>query len=238
VLFAIGMAFLCTHIQLSWRKQLLWLSVPSLYFMMVPYTEATFFLLASLFLVGWARNNYVLVFATLFLLCLCRATASFLMPGLLLAELLSAPRRQVGQGLARFGLWHALPITLGTGTFILLQYATTGKWMPYYYRQVHYLGHKFSWPTLPFCDFYGGDKILWLNALSLCIGALALLYLIGAGIGWLRRGTAGGHQYWLLSAAYMVSVSATMVFLTPLWAMILPTCWACTAICSARHSFL
>ena len=217
LIFSIAFSIVCSIYKLTVAQKILWLSTPSLYFMMVPYSEAVFALTAAIAFYGVFTGNRWVTWAGLFLLCLARATAVFLLPSLLVMELMSDGREYIWSSFLRY-LWrYALPVVAGSFAFILIQYADTGQWMPYYKGQVTNLGHRLSWPALPFSDFYGAPGMLWLNALSLAVCFIALVILINKLYKWFFAGTAGHDKLYLLTLAYLPVIMFTMVFMNPKW---------------------
>jgi len=49
ILFAAGFSLICSICRVSANERFLWLTTPSLYFMWVPYTEATFCIITAIF---------------------------------------------------------------------------------------------------------------------------------------------------------------------------------------------
>ena len=217
VLFAVGFSLICSVYQVSVNERFLWLTTPSLYFMWVPYTEATFCLLTAFCFYGIVKRNRWLIWSSLFLLCLCRATAFFLLPSLLVMELLTNSKKDIFKALIDYCIYYALPILLGTVTFILIQYFYTGAWMPYYKGQVKNLGHELSIPVLPFSDFYGGARVTWLNAFALFVCFIALVLVIIKICRWLFRGVKENDKVWVLTLSYLPLILFTMVFCNPKW---------------------
>jgi len=216
VIFSFGFAALAVAFSISWRQALLFLSLPSLYFMHVPYSEAVFFSVMSFAMLGIKKNLNWLVWVALFVGCFARATAVFLLPSLLVAEALSRNRKDILFSLRRYLWLYALPIVLGTAGFILLQYFDTGRWLPYYTGQVANLGHQLSMPLLPFSDFYGGKWMLLINAAAFMISVLSLLILVRQIYRWLT-GNIEQHVLWTLALGYTILIMLTMVFANPKW---------------------
>ena len=81
--FSIGMALLATAFEARRSELLLLLSVPSLMFMYLPYTEAFFFLFAVLLILGLKEKNLLLTTLGILLCGIVRPTAVVFAPALL-----------------------------------------------------------------------------------------------------------------------------------------------------------
>lgn len=217
IIYAIAVSILLSQMKVSKTEQLIWLSTPSLYFFMVPYSEAVFFMVSTLVVISMIHNYRALCYISLFLLCFCRPTASFLLPAYFLAELLSNPKSKILSSIFSYLYRYALPIIVGTAGFTLLQYAYTGKWFAYYHRQVKYLGHKLAIPTFPLSDFYGGYRMLWLCGFSLSICFLAMMLLFREIYRWIKQNDYTVDKLWVLSLGYLTIIMLTMIFANPTW---------------------
>lgn len=215
--FAAGFTIVTRIYPITTPDKLLWLTTPSLYFMWVPYSEALFCLLSAISFYGIAKNNKWITWAGLFLVSLSRATAVFLIPALLVMALLSSRRENLKQSLYNYMVLYALPTIAGTGAFVLIQFAYTGQWFPYFKGQATYLGHKLSWPALPFYNFYGEGRVTWLSALAMLPCVIAIGILIAKIYKWLTKGEYTADKIWLLSLGYLPIILFTMVFCNPKW---------------------
>ena len=176
LLFGLGFATLNRIYRLTNEQKILYLCLPPLYFCFVPYSESLFFLEASLLLYGIYDKKSLLIIGSLIFLSLTRATAAFLLPGLLLSEVFCAEPGLLWPALKRFIWQYLLPLMAGTFLFFYIEYLFSHKWFLFFEAQV-YWGHKFSLPVFPLFSI-GGDTTLWLSALAFFIGVVALL-LVG-----------------------------------------------------------
>lgn len=217
VFFALSITIITLLYPTSTANKILWVTTPSLYFMWVPYSEALFCLLSVISFYGIVKKNTWLTWFGLFSVSLCRATAVFLIPALLIMELLANNRKDVWRSVCNYLIHYALPTLFGSFAFILIQYAYTGQWFPYFKGQAKYLGHTFSWPELPFCDFYGGDRVTWLCALAMLPCVIALGLLVVRCYKWLVSSEVYIDKVWSLTLAYLPVILFTMVFCNPKW---------------------
>lgn len=202
--FSIGFALLmATFKEKNTTFWLLCLTLPSVYFAFLPYTEALFFLLGALMIYAIKKQRLLLIWLAVFSISLVRATTSFLLPALLLMELLSNDKRLWKQSLWKFCYRYAFPGLLGSLVFILWQYKETGIWMAYFKTQSDHWGHVFTLPSIPFSNIEGGIKRYhWLSALALFIDLTALGWLFARAYKWFKKG-ALTEPGMLVSAGYL-----------------------------------
>lgn len=215
--FSAAYTLLSKSFKIDSSDKLFWLSMLSLYFMTVPYSEALFCLLIAAALYGIVKNIKWLVWVSLFLVSMSRATAVFLIPALLVMELLSNRKKDIFYALKSYLLQYALPVMIGTFTFVLIQYYYTGQWFIYYKVQVKNLGHEFSWPVLPFVNFYGSNRILWLSALAMVPCLLSIIIILPKIYNWVLKNKVYTDKIWLLTLTYFPIILFTMVFYNPKW---------------------
>lgn len=174
-LFALSFAALAWEFRWPWRVQLLLLSVPSLMFMAVPFSEAVFFASGTLLLLGLRRQLPWLYCLGLLLSCTSRAAAFVLLPAVVATFVLAHPPRwrQWGVVLAAAGA-----TMLGLVISMLVHRAYTGQWFAVFAAQRFWDNHL-QWPTLPLHN-WGGlfptrfEAPSFLVGLA-CVAVLALL---------------------------------------------------------------
>ena len=163
--FAAGFSIFTSIYKLNNAQKFMWLTIPSLYFCFIPYTEALFMLLMSVAFLGMYRNNRYLIWTGLFLLSLTRPVTMVLAPAFLITELITNDRRNWLRSIGSFFVNYGVPLIAGQFFFIWYQYYQTGVWFAFF-KVEKYWGHEFSIPTLPF-NSMNGPKLLWLNALAI-----------------------------------------------------------------------
>ncbi len=192
------------------------LSIPSLYFLLVPYSEALFFLLASCLVWGIVRRVRPIVWVALLVAGFTRATAMMLLPALIVTCFLSRPPRQWLSALREAVIHYIIPSLLGLGLFVVHQWAVTGVWFAYFKHQSTAWGHTFAKPTLPL-DHPDGRRVLWINALATVVNTLLIGWLIMATYRWLRDRKPSTIPLAVLAAGYATGVSFTLTFFQPIW---------------------
>ncbi|UYZ58147.1 hypothetical protein [Hymenobacter latericus] len=173
-LFVLAFAALARAWRLTRGQQLLALSVPSMFFMAVPYSEALFFVGGAAALIGWREQQAPLAWAGL-LLCSCTRSVAFVfVPALLLTALLL--RHQAQRELWRQVLGGAL--ASGTGMLISLcvHYRDTGIWMAFGQAQRQGWNIHLQVPAWPLHS-WGGDMMTRYESLALLVAVACAVYL-------------------------------------------------------------
>ena len=89
VIFLLGMLMLKEAFKFPWSYFMLFLSIPSNFFMYVPYSEAAFFFFSAVMLAGLKKNNRWMILTGLFFSSLARPTALFFIPAIICMEIFS-----------------------------------------------------------------------------------------------------------------------------------------------------
>lgn len=216
VFFSVGFALFNSIFQLEKKVQLLWLTIPSMYFVWIPYTEALFVLLIAASLVGIVKNNRWLIWVSLFLLALTRPTTTILLPAFLITELLVNGYKQWLQSIKVYIINYALPLCLGLVAFIYYQYHVTGVWFAYFIQQKEGWGHKFAIPTFPLSTT-GSNKLFWLNGIAFFLGLVSLVVLVRLFLKWLKGSAFQHDRLFILSSLYFVGICLVTLFFNPIW---------------------
>ena len=181
----IGVGILAWAFRLSARQILVSLSGPMLFFILVPYAEALFFLFGALLLAGLHRNQYGLVILGLVGACLARSAATLFIPAYLFAELLWWNQHPWYKSAVRI-LGGILTIIVAVGIIMLIQYKSHGDAWAFY--KVHSLwGQAFQEPTYPLHSS-AGINVLWLDSFGLLIALCSLVCCLVLGCKWLLSG--------------------------------------------------
>lgn len=216
VCFSIGFAIFNTLYHVPWKMKMVWLTIPSLYFSWVPYTEALFILFVALTFLGIVRNNRWVIWIGLFLLSLTRPTTIVFLPSLFVMQLVSESKSNWLKASTNFLVLYAMPLLVGLILFIVYQYQATGVWFAYFKLQSTAWGHKFAWPVLPFGSMFG-LRHLWLNAIALFICFLGLCWVINTCVKWLFEDVRQPDKIYTLSSMYLFGILFTDIFFNPLW---------------------
>jgi hypothetical protein len=212
--FATGFSLLCSFYKLTVQNKILWLTMPTIFFAFIPYSEALFFLLSAITLYGIKNNNRWIVWISLFLLSLTRATGVFLAPALLIMSLVSASRNVWRKSLFNYLINYLAPMVAGTACFVGYQYLCSGKWFVYFETQEKFWGHKFNWPVFPFSTF-GGPVTIWLSALAVFIDFCAIIFLAIVFFRWLFKRQIQ-EPLLIVSCGYLLMTLLEGIFFNPI----------------------
>jgi len=147
-LFIVGLLLLSHLFKQKWKNVLLVLSLPMVAVFLIPYTEATFFLMFSIAVWGYWKDKYWLYFIFIVLASLSRNTILLIFPAILCAEILFfIKERNVRQSLFRLGA-GCLPVLVGTAFMSLIQYGYGSGGVFKFIEVQKYWGYKFSFPDL------------------------------------------------------------------------------------------
>jgi len=216
VLFAFGFSLLTSIYKVNTTEKLLWLSVPTVYIMAIPYTESLFFLSMSITFYGIIKTKRWIIWVGLILASLTRATSVFLLPALLVMELIASQRKVWYKVLLSYCLDYVIPIVSALAFFVWYQYYSVGAWFPYVYHQQEYMGHKYSLPILPFTSMEG-PRMLWFSALAMFCCLLALIAAIKKGSLWLFKNRTEPDKLLTLSLIFLGITLYKTIFYNPTW---------------------
>ena len=184
-IFLLGSVWLARTFGLRRYQMLLLLSVPTVFFCFMPYTEALFFFFGAILLRGLHRRQLGLTVLGLLGCCLTRSAASLFVPAFVVAEVLACTTRaDVPRLLARLGAGLAA-IAAALALVMYLHYLATGNPFIFFDTQ-QYWGHRLYWPLPRLLHSGGGTPMLGPDLLALLVGALALLVALLLGGRWLR----------------------------------------------------
>jgi len=148
IMFAGGLLLLAYLFKRKWRDILLILSLPMAVVFLIPYTEATFFLMFAIAVWGYMKDKYWIYFIAMILASMSRNTILLVLPAILCAEILFfIKERNVRQSLFRLCM-GSLPVLIGTGLVSLIQYSYGSKSIFGFFEAQRYWRDGFSWPNL------------------------------------------------------------------------------------------
>lgn len=211
--FFIGISLIGkTIIKLETKVLFLSLSIPSLFFMYVPYSESLFFLTASLYLFGNHYSNNYLKATALLLSSLARPTIFFFLPAIIFSELLSSDKTST-KVKAIVGLSSV--ILLGTIISFFIVGYNSGNFFAYSDSQINNWDHSFSFPSLPLTT-WRGYRILWLDFFGLWVVISALIGSVVYFVKFLQKKTGQNiNKNLLLSLSYLSMILVYVLFFHP-----------------------
>jgi hypothetical protein len=177
LIWIVGTALLLAALPCTRRQGMLLASVPLLMFTWVPYTEALFYLFGALILVGLHRQHLGLLLLGLLGCCLTRIAATFFLPALCLAELLSwLEARADWKASVKAVVLGTLAMAAAVGSVLWFQHWQTGEWLGFYKAHRHWQ-HEWRLPTL-WLRTSAKTRMQWLDTISLGISLGAIMVCI------------------------------------------------------------
>lgn len=218
LIFGTGLWFLIKTYKPSIYETLIIISIPSMFFFYVPYTEALFFLLSSFILIGLKTKNDNMVAASLFLASLTRPSFLFFIPAFVFLFLIEIKKEHFWPLLKKYFLFYAFPTILALILLILIQKIQTDTWLPYFRAQRNVWSRSFRLPTLPFGSLEG-KPLLWIEALGFWLGTLVsiLVFYAGYNLIILRKSLKLYDRTYLFSICYLMMSFLSIIFFNPVW---------------------
>ncbi|WP_420459115.1 hypothetical protein [Neolewinella sp.] len=220
LLYLVSLGFLCRLLRPKPIVLGLFMSLPFLFFVWTPLTEALYFALTTLLLYGLVRKNGWLIFTSLLLAGLTRASFIFLVPALVGMVWMTRPKAEVFSwpSIRRILLWCLLPLGLSVAIVAVIQYVQVGDPFAYYKLQTEVWGRKFALPVLPM----GVNKPRWIirtTRMSLWIGGLVSVIGLRYLVQWLWRDRLRPtlRPIELVAIIYLCMCVVSIVFFNPTW---------------------
>ncbi|MCB0479318.1 MAG: hypothetical protein KDC84_14210 [Crocinitomicaceae bacterium] len=190
----------------------LFLSIPSLIFMALPYSESIFFLASVLMLLGMNKEKFYWVLIGLFIASLSRPVFTVFIPAFLISELLS--NRTIKQKLVRSTLFIFVAIS-GLLFASYIQFRETDVWFAAFKVQQHWDTY-FRLPDFPLRS--------WAAGIPTRLDGLALLFGTVAGVVVLLRifknkvlSKFSFSQSEIFALSYLAGISLTVLFFRGGW---------------------
>ena len=195
--------FLLEKYKLPVLSILILLSVPSLLFMGLPYSEALFFVFSTMILKGYETNRPNLHRIGFFFVTMIRSVSLIFIPAIVITELLAGDPRETISARIKKITPDVLCCLSGLMISSFTQYVQTGKW--FYFLEVQkYWGRTWHIPHFPLTTFSPG-RILELDAISFCMGTLALFFLMRKAFEFFSGEASGAAQEWRKEAPLIFS---------------------------------
>ncbi len=156
-------------VRLNLKQSILILSIPSLIFMFVPYTEALFYLSGVVLLVGLKNKRDILICLGLLFCCLTRPASFVLIPAIIITELLTNDSKY---DFAKRSLLFSFFSIIGLLGAFSIQFYYTNEWLSFFQEQAEW-DNALRLPSLPFTSWAGGN-IVRLDGTALLVGFIAL----------------------------------------------------------------
>ena len=215
----LSLALFAKVFRLEDRSFLLFLSLPSLFFIYAPYAESLFVLFSCLILYGLKFNKKALVALGLFLASTTKATSLFFIPSLAFVLLFLSPISQFKSIVfIKDFLFYSFFVLLGIAAVVALEYAQTGVCFAYFKAQSRHWSRSFNLPVFPLTT-WDAYRLIYLDALGFIVGFFALLLcakqFVQSLIQRIITIEEADKSYWF-SACFLVMVLGSIVFFNPL----------------------
>lgn len=214
-LFGAGFALLLHIYKIDLSRKLILLTLPAMYFVMVPYAEALFFFLSSLMLWALHFKKTIILWLSFLLLSFIRPVTMVLIPAFLIMELITEDRGQFLRSLKNSLLKYAIPLAIGWGLFTYYQYIKTGVWFAFFKAQEGW-EHVIGPPVFPLSNLTG-PATFWVNALALFAALISIMVLFKLGFKWLLQNERKDDKLLTLSHLYIAAIGLICVLFNPEW---------------------
>jgi hypothetical protein len=219
-IYIFSLVFLAKLLKPNFIELGLFMSLPFMFFMFTPFSEALFFLFGTMLLYGIVNEDKKFIFIGLFGASLTRACFLFLVPALVGMMLMSTNKKELlKKNLWVYQLkWFILPIFLGVIVIGIIQYIQTGVFFAYYEIQSNAWHRSFQLPTFPM----GRNTDIWIVRLSYInfwVGIIASIIGLKYLYYWLAgyKNIEMPTKIELLAIIYIVMSFISIVFFNPKW---------------------
>jgi hypothetical protein len=177
LMFTVGLLIMLIVLKKDILSAILVFSLPLTVSFLIPYTEATFFLMGSIALLGYVKNKYWVYFLGMCLAALSRNAFTLILPAILCTEILFLlSERKIKCSLMRF-LKAIFPILIGTGILLLIQYAQGSQTLTKFLSVQKYWGHTYSLPNLLELNDWSHESFGINVPILVLIGIALIIYL-------------------------------------------------------------
>ncbi|MGZ4038711.1 MAG: hypothetical protein ACXVPQ_12850, partial [Bacteroidia bacterium] len=142
LLFAGALLMLVRQFSIPVPTAMIFVSLPSCIFFMLPFSESLFFFCCSLFMTGLKKENHYLIITGLLFASLTRATAMFFIPSILVMELFYCRTLLSKKYFYHTLLFSAISVA-GILIVVFIQHYQVGVYWAFAKQQVQFWGHKF-----------------------------------------------------------------------------------------------
>ncbi|MBL0047328.1 MAG: hypothetical protein IPP32_04425 [Bacteroidetes bacterium] len=198
---------------------LLFLSLPSIFFLYVPYAESLFFLGSTLLLIGLKKEQKAFSIIGLLIATMAKATALFFIPAIVFMVLFERSLKDISlPALIKESLLLLLCVLFGMGLVVLIQYYQTGAWFAYFKAQSMHWNRKFSIPVFPLTT-WDAARLITLDASAFLVGLLSLGACFRILLNWLASLNIHSNKQdksYLLSCSFLFLVLCSIVFFNPI----------------------
>ncbi len=188
-IFILSISAISTLYKLSLKNQLFFLTIPSLVFMFVPYTESLFFGTCTLIIIGLKKENPGLALLGLFLASFIRPTTFVFVPAIIGSIFLS--EENLPKGIKK-SILPVLVLLMGLFLTVVIHFNYTNKWFVFFEAQKLWQNHLHL-PRLPLRS-WGGDASTRFDGSVILVSLLCAYYIGIIFTKWLKKQTLVSNE--------------------------------------------
>ena len=170
-----GMLILQRTFNLNRKDFLLVLSIPSLFFCYIPYSEAIFFFAGSLIIYGLKKENWVAIVG-IFIACLTRSSTLMFIPIILFSKLYNYQANKNNKKRIVETLLLTLTAIFSTLFALYVQYLESGVFFTIFQTQESW-NRVMGMPVLYFTT-WDEARLIWLDGLAFFIGVISFILCV------------------------------------------------------------
>jgi hypothetical protein len=159
--------------KMEWKRQLFFISIPSLIFMFVPYTESIFYAIGTILLLGLKKNKLPIILVGLFLESLVRPTTFVFVPAIIVSYLLT--ENNLKKGIIK-SISPILILIIGLFITMTIHFYFTDKWFVFFDAQKLWKNYL-HFPSLPLRS-WGGDGCTRFDGSAMLVSIFCGAYII------------------------------------------------------------
>jgi len=207
LMYIFSMAWLAEAFNFKNKNLLLLSSIPSLIFMFLPFSEAIFFIAASILLIGLKKDNHALVYSGLILASMARPVATIFIPAILVTSYLCRGEKPV---ILKKTILQLIFCVMGLFLVFILQFYETGKWFTFFEYQKNW-NNYLRLPVIPLSSWSGG-YIVRLDAMAFFFGLAAIAWLVYFIIKSTKSSIGAYDKPLIFSLCYLAFLTCTILF--------------------------
>jgi len=205
-IFLLSFLLITQDFNLNIKESLLLLSVPSLIFNYIPYTESLFFFFSTLLLIGFHKEKQWLIILALFFCCLIRPVSIVFIPIIVFMGFVSGKKNY-----SHLILSIAVCI-IPYFIVALIQWNQTGIWFAHTVAQINFWDHHFHIPKFPLTT-WGGPRTIWLDGTAFWMGTLSSIGCLYLFLTKNKKSTLNTNNPLLFSLVYLSCSTIIVLFL-------------------------
>lgn len=207
IIYCLSLAWLATEFNFQIRNLFIIASVPSLIFMFLPFSEASFYFAATTVLIGLKKANSFYTNSGLLLSGFARPVATIFMPAIFLTGIIADGKKKLKD---RISYDQLIICLFSIFLVIFLQFAETGKWFTFFEYQKNW-NNYLRMPGFPLSSWAGG-YVVRLDAIAFFCGIFAFVWFIKIVAMQMKNNVPFNNKPLVFSLAYLSLLSLVILF--------------------------